>query len=78
MFKKSDCFPKLVFLILLLFASSSLFAQKRITGKVINSDNREPVSGATVQIKGSTAGTQTIADGSFAISTTEVNANSHP
>lgn len=73
MFKKSDCFPKLVFLILLLFASSSLFAQKRITGKVINSDNREPVSGATVQIKGSTAGTQTIADGSFAISTTEVN-----
>jgi TonB-linked SusC/RagA family outer membrane protein len=44
------------------------FAQnKTITGKVTN-DNGTPVSGATVQLKGTTSGTTTDADGNYSIS----------
>src|SRR5215210_1710918 len=73
MLKKQDCFAKFIFFILLLIASSSVFAQKRITGKITNQETNQPIAGATVQVKGSTTGTQTASDGSFAVSTTETN-----
>ncbi|MEJ7676669.1 MAG: carboxypeptidase-like regulatory domain-containing protein [Segetibacter sp.] len=66
-------FCKICFFILLLFATGNIYAQKRITGKIINPETSQPISGATVQVKGTSTGTQTTADGSFAISTSETN-----
>lgn len=55
-------------LFLCLFLSSHLlFAQKKITGKVIGSADRQPVLGATVQVKGKNMAVQTAADGTFTI-----------
>ncbi len=52
-------------LVLLLQVS---FAQDRtITGKVTDSKDGSPVSGATLQVKGTRTGTSTKADGTFSI-----------
>lgn len=48
-----------------LFSASALYAQQSITGKV--SDDKGPISGATVTVKGTTKATQTNASGSFHI-----------
>jgi TonB-linked SusC/RagA family outer membrane protein len=55
-------------LLLLLLTSSSLYAQQAITGKVISGDDRQPVIGATIKVKGANRGAVTDATGSFAIS----------
>lgn len=48
-----------------------VFAQNvTVSGKVSNRANGDPLSGATVSIKGSTSATQTDATGNFSISTT--------
>lgn len=73
MIKKIKCFTISSLFTLLLLISGSVFAQKRITGKIINPETSQPISGATLQIKGTSTATQTAADGSFAISTTETN-----
>ena len=68
--RKMVAFTMLIFL--LAFFSSSSFAQtKTVTGKVVNADTKEPLQGATVQIKGSTKGTTTNADGAFSIEAPE-------
>src|SRR4051812_3158697 len=73
MLVRDNRYTKPLFLILLLFIYTSVLAQKRITGRIINQENRQPVSGATVLVKGTPTATQTAADGSFAISTTAAN-----
>ena len=55
------------FLLLLLSVCGSLFAQNRITGRVTNQTDNQPIAGATVQQKGSTNATQTASDGSFTL-----------
>lgn len=55
-------------LLLLLLTTSSLYAQQAITGKVISGDDRQPVIGATIKVKGANRGAVTDATGSFAIS----------
>lgn len=55
-------------LILLLSITTTLYAQQAITGKVISGDDRQPVIGATVKVKGANRGAVTDATGSFAIS----------
>src|SRR3990170_4387614 len=55
-----------VCLVLCLILSGSIFAQKKISGKIIGSNN-QPVAGASVQVQGTTIGTVTVDDGSFAI-----------
>jgi TonB-linked SusC/RagA family outer membrane protein len=58
---------KLLFLSLLFLLSLQLLAQQRtITGKIID-EKGNPVFGATIIIKGSTAGTSSNADGTFSI-----------
>ncbi len=53
---------------LLLLSFSQLFSQtKTITGKITDSKDGSPVSGASVQPKGSKNGTSTAADGTFSI-----------
>ena len=56
---------RIISLALILFASSSLFAQNgRIAGKIINEKN-EPVSGAAITIQGTRKGTTAGVDGNF-------------
>ncbi len=57
----------LCLLVLALSLCASLFAQNRVTGRVINQADNQPVVGATVQVKGTTNATQTGSDGTFAI-----------
>lgn len=51
----------------LVLSSFTLFAQKKISGKIISSADKQPIIGATVQVKGGGAVTQTSADGAFTI-----------
>ncbi|QGY44073.1 SusC/RagA family TonB-linked outer membrane protein [Maribellus comscasis] len=60
---------KKVILILLLFSiSSSLFAQKRVTGIVKDAQTSDPIPGVNVSLKGTTVGTVTDFEGNYAIS----------
>ena len=52
---------------LLLFFSLGALAQKTVTGKVTNKATNQPIAGASVQVKGTTIGTQTGVDGSFSL-----------
>ena len=54
-------------LIVLLLFSFTGFTQKTITGKVISNASRQPILGATIQVKGTHIATQTNNDGSFSI-----------
>jgi TonB-linked SusC/RagA family outer membrane protein len=56
---------KLLLLIFLSFLSVSLFAQKTVTGRVVSGDTA--IAGASVQVKGTTTGTQTDANGRFSV-----------
>jgi TonB-linked SusC/RagA family outer membrane protein len=60
---------------LVLFLSSSLFAQKTVTGKITDSKDGSPLAGVSVIAKGTGTGTQTKADGTFSLSVPS-NANS--
>ena len=64
---KTNYALRVCLLVCLVLTSSLLFAQKKITGRIINGTDKQPLSGATVQVKGSKGATQTAADGSFSI-----------
>lgn len=66
MLNKTNPAKAVVCFLLCLFLSGGLFAQKKITGKIIGS-NIQPVAGASVQVQGTTLGTVTTTEGSFAI-----------
>jgi TonB-dependent starch-binding outer membrane protein SusC len=55
----------------LLFLSLSLFAQTTITGRVLSATDKQPVVGATVQVKGGKSATLTGSDGSFTITSSQ-------
>ncbi|MBK9489621.1 MAG: TonB-dependent receptor [Haliscomenobacter sp.] len=57
----------LVFM-LLLSGLASLLAQRTITGKVIDQGTKDPLIGATILAKGTSAGTVTDVDGSYSLS----------
>jgi iron complex outermembrane recepter protein len=61
----------LCLLILGLWASTSMFAQNKIKGEVIEEATGEPVIGAQVVVEGTTEGAVTDWDGSFEISTSK-------
>jgi len=65
--KQSDQLRKALWLALLLFITGSVLAQNRVTGKITNQSDNQPVAGATIQEKGATNATLTGSDGSFAI-----------
>ncbi|RYD90871.1 MAG: SusC/RagA family TonB-linked outer membrane protein, partial [Sphingobacteriales bacterium] len=50
-----------------LFSSLLATAQTKHTGKVTGSDDKQPVVGASVRVKGSTVGTQTDVNGTYTI-----------
>ena len=57
----------LCIIVLCALSSMVVTAQTRITGKVIGSDDKQPVIGATVKIKGTNVGVVTDVNGAFAI-----------
>lgn len=61
-----DYFSKAFLLILALTLSASMFAQKKITGTVVD-EKGESVIGASVTEKGTTSGTATDMDGKFSL-----------
>mgnify|MGYP006267728765 CR=1 FL=1 len=61
-------------LILLLFGGS-LLAQNRIAGRVIDANSGDPLTGATVLIKGTTKGAYTDGNGEFSFSVSESEVN---
>ncbi len=66
MLKKLPCFRGLLCLLSGILLSFSLSAQKKVTGKVTGADS-QPVSGASVQVKGTSTGTLTQEDGTFSL-----------
>ncbi len=64
---KTNTLLKVCLLACLSLLSFNLFAQKTVTGRIIGNTDKQPVVGATVQVKGTKFATQTGADGSFSI-----------
>jgi TonB-linked SusC/RagA family outer membrane protein len=64
---KSTLMVKPVMLALLLLVFNSIFAQKTITGKVLNKTGSAPISGASIRVIGTNVGTQTNDDGTFSL-----------
>ena len=62
---KAKLLPIFLFFMLLNIVA---VAQKTVTGKVTNATGSQPMSGATVKVKGTKTGVPTNADGSFTIS----------
>ena len=52
---------------LLLFSLNSLYAQRTVTGSVINKADNQPLMNASVKIKGTSNGTVTKEDGTFSL-----------
>lgn len=63
---------RLIFRLLCLFFATfpflSTFAQKQVTGKVVNQADNQPISGVSIQDKATNTGTKTEADGTFTMS----------
>lgn len=57
----------ITFLLFFLLSAFAVSAQKNITGKILKGTDKQPVSGASITVKGSSEGTQSAADGSFSL-----------
>jgi TonB-linked SusC/RagA family outer membrane protein len=57
-------------MILLFFASTTVFAQRVTITGTVSDENGSPLPGATVQVKGSTQGTSTGTDGKYSLDVT--------
>ncbi len=60
-------YRKLGIILTLFFLSGTLFSQQVISGKVISSENAQPVQGATVTVKATGRNTSTDATGMFKV-----------
>ena len=65
--KRFSKLGKLLALLVMLLSAPQLMAQVKVTGQVID-QNREPLIGATVMVKGTSIGTSTNIDGRFTLS----------
>ena len=62
-----------LFLFIALVATTGIFAQKVVSGRILNDTDKLPIPDASVQVKGTTTGTRTNADGTFSISAPQNN-----
>lgn len=60
----------LCLLLCCILSSLAVTAQTKITGRIIGSDDKQPVVGAAIRIKGTTIGTVTDVNGNFTLSAT--------
>src|SRR3954462_7839284 len=68
MLKKHNPIMKIGYTALLLcIGLCSAFAQKTVTGRVISNGDKQPIPGASVQVRNSSIATQTGKDGAFSI-----------
>jgi TonB-linked SusC/RagA family outer membrane protein len=70
---KTNVLARYCGIVLSLLLCSNLFAQKTVTGRVISIADRQPIAGATVQVKGTKLATQTLSDGTFSINSPKDN-----
>jgi len=56
-----------IVLLLCMLIFSPLFSQKRITGRVVNKNDEQPVADASIEVKGASIGTKAATDGSFSL-----------
>ncbi len=68
---KTNELAKACLSMLLLFICSNIFAQTTVTGRVTSNADKQPVAGATVQVKGTKVATQTNPDGTFSITSSK-------
>ena len=54
---------RLLFLVIFLFTSAAIWAQREVSGQVTDNENRSPLQGVNVTVKNSRVGTATDADG---------------
>ncbi len=64
---KTNVLARYTCVLLSLLLSSSIFAQKAVTGRVTSNADKQPIAGATIQVKGTKVATQTSLDGTFSI-----------
>src|SRR4030065_897266 len=60
---------KNLLMVVLLISSSAMFAQTKLTGKVVDESN-QPLPGASLVVKGTKTGASTDFDGNFTLETT--------
>ncbi len=66
--QKIDCLAvRLCTALFFIIFSSSVFAQKTVSGKITDKANNQPLQGVSVQVKGTNIGTQTSSEGTFSI-----------
>ena len=63
---------KSLLIYLLLFFPMLCFAQQKITGRVVDKNDNQPLIGATIQLSGSTGGTITDYDGYYSLEVNEL------
>jgi len=66
--KKISLLMRGFFFITVLFLTTAIFAQKIVSGRVLNGNDKQPIKDASVQIAGTTTGTTTNSNGAFTIS----------
>jgi hypothetical protein len=59
---------KNLFLVVLLITSTAIFAQTKLTGKIVD-DSNQPLPGASIVVKGTAVGTSTDFEGNFTLET---------
>ncbi|NCI45404.1 SusC/RagA family TonB-linked outer membrane protein [Sediminibacterium soli] len=64
---KTTCLKVCMLLTCFITAATVLAQTRRISGKVVSTEDSQPVAGVNVFLKGKTAGTQTGAEGAFSI-----------
>lgn len=64
---KTNSLLRAALLACLVFSGLSLLAQKKVTGRIISNADKQPVVGATIEVKGTSIAVQTAADGTFTI-----------
>ncbi len=57
----------LSFIVTLVMSFTMMMAQKQVTGSVVSAEDREPVIGASIVVKGTQTGTTTDIDGKFSL-----------
>ncbi|MDB5020491.1 MAG: SusC/RagA family TonB-linked outer membrane protein [Pedobacter sp.] len=68
MFKNVHSFKRKLFLLMTgMLLALGVNAQVRITGRITSSDDRQPIPGATIKIKGTNQGTMTDVNGAFSL-----------
>jgi TonB-dependent starch-binding outer membrane protein SusC len=60
-------FNRGLLLLLAILLTSGVFAQRQISGKVVDGENNEPLIGASILVRGTSTGTVTDFDGNFSI-----------